>query len=157
MPRKRRLSEKNMNAEQMPRRGTRNRTVKQRPDFIDPFSLRKRRKMTLEDTILSPISSVSDASSSRIQDDGFSKQIEQIMPRVPLVYGPIKKRTYMRVTWSSAVEATPKASVACSNPERPTRDATPVQVNRPIYVRLHLRDTKRKSTRKKQKLQTFSV
>lgn len=147
-----------MNAEQKLRRGARNRTLKQRPDFIDPFSLRKKRKMTLEDAVLSPLSSVSDESSSRLQDDSFNNQIEPIVPRVPLEYGPIKKRPCMRMTWSSAVEATPKPPVACSNHiETPTQDATPVQVNRPIYLRLQLRDSKRNGTRKKQKLQQFSV
>lgn len=149
MPRKRKLPE---NAEQQVRRGTRNRTKKQRPGFIDPFSLRKKRKMTLEDAVLSPLSSLSDVSSVQVQDDNFGNQFLQSNSSEALPQLPVKKRPHMRIKHRSPNEVTPTQGVSPSIRKHLSRSPVGESMRPRLFLRLRLRRIVEKSVVEKRSL-----
>lgn len=137
MPRKRRLAD---NAEQNVRRGTRNRIVKQRPDFVDPFSLRKKRRISLDDGAFSPLSSLSDAS-VQVRDDVIDNQNHQCRPNLPPEHLPLKKRVSMRVPVSTEEEDSLENSAAIAVKDLGEASPHVVRVRPPrLYIRLRLRE-----------------
>lgn len=137
MPRKRRLAD---NAEQNVRRGTRNRIVKQRPDFVDPFSLRKKRRISLDDGAFSPLSSLSDAS-VQVRDDVIDNQNHQYRPNLPPEYLPLKKRVSMRVPVSTEEADSVENSTTIAVKDLCEASPHVVRVRPPrLYIRLRLRE-----------------
>lgn len=96
------------------RRGARNRVAKNKPDFVDPFSLRKTRKRKPLPVILSPVStpfpdeSVVEENEMKLIKQRKLLAVKKITLKVKLV--PLKKRAYLREPWQIRKDYTPTAS-----------------------------------------------
>lgn len=148
MPRPKKTIQLSRGEEKDPRRGRRQRIAKQRPDFIDPFSLRKKRITSLESQVLSPFSIVSGESSTRPDDEKLYDEITQSQLDPRSDYLPPRKRMCLRVTW-------PKHILPCSDSEpKPQVKTTTVSqsdelrhLRTPIRVKIPLNITRRRSAR----------
>lgn len=150
MPRPKKATQLSRSEEKEPRRGKRQRIAKQRPDFIDPFSLRKKRMATLEPQVLSPFSIVSGESSPHPDDEKLYEEITQSQLDPRSDYLPPRKRICLRVTW-------PKLALSCSDFEPGSHIKTTTlsqseelgHLQTPIRVKIPLNITRRRSTRNK--------
>lgn len=147
MPRRKRTSQPDdVNNDQEVRRGTRQRIAKQKPDFVDPFSLRKKR-MTASgfgtDEEVNPFSPVSRDSSPHVDDKKLFNCPKQGKRKRPDKDLPVKKRQCMRVTWPAPVlpcsdfatkpQALPSASTkknTSRNPHERIRVKIPIHITR---------------------------
>lgn len=113
--------------EQSVRRGSRQRIAKTRPDFVDPFSLRKKRTDRIESTLLSPVSPLSEEEQVEHQPQPAQPiRIKSVVLKIRQV--PFKKRDYVREAWKSKLEAMPEEEARIhlsSPPQAPTPKVTP--------------------------------
>lgn len=112
MPRKKRTSSE-MEQTIEPRRSTRQRIAKHRPDFIDPFSLRKKSMPKQSSRLLSPLSYISEEedpadkeaskpqSPSRKKKNSAKKAKKPLTVRLSMKGLPFKKRPSARQAWEN--------------------------------------------------------
>lgn len=145
MPRRKRTTQPDdANNDQEVRRGKRQRIAKQRPDFVDPFSLRKKRMAASDsgtDEEASPFSPVSGDSSPQVEEKKLFECDKRGKRRGTDKDLPVRKRQCMRVTWPtpvlpcSASATKPHALPSASKPKDTTRNPQErIRIKIPIHI-----------------------